>query len=363
MSEIIEYKCPACGGAMEFDSKTQKMKCPYCDTVMDVENFEDIPSQQGGNRETSDSENWAAAGGERWQSGETEGMRIYSCESCGGEIVAEETTAASTCPFCGNRIVMKGQFAGDLKPDYIIPFKMDKKAAKAAYFKHLKGKDFLPKIFRKNNHIDEMKGVYVPFWVFDAEADADITYRAEQQRTWEKGDTEYTEHKNYELRRSGKLSFSHVPVDGSKKMDDDLMESIEPYDFADAVPFHPAYLAGYMADRYDVEANACIGRAKERMKKSTDLSFEETISGYQVVRPVQTRISVDRARYWYVLYPVWLLNTTWNGNQYVFAMNGQTGKMVGDLPMDKKEFWKYTVKRAAVIGLVLYAIQWILVLM
>jgi len=360
MSDLIEYKCPACGGAMEFDSETQKMKCPFCDTERSVEAFNgDQQENKGGAAGRSV---WEALGKGQWKQGETEGMKVYSCESCGGEIVAEETTGASACPFCGNRVVMKQQFAGDLKPDYIIPFKLDKKAAKAAYHKHLTGKTFLPKIFKKENHIDEIKGVYVPFWLFDAAAEANIRYDAECIRTWENGDTEYTEHEFYQLQRSGSIRFEHIPADCSKKMDDTLMESIEPYHFKDAVPFQTAYLAGYVADRYDVEMEACIQRARERIRRSAEISFRKTVKNYHSVTVAQSRVEVQSAQYWYVLYPVWLLNTTWKEEKYLFAMNGQTGKMVGDLPFDKAAFWKYVAARGVAAGAVIYALMWALLL-
>ena len=108
----------------------------------------------------------------QWQEGEADGLRSYVCKSCGGEIVGDENTAATSCPFCGNPVVMMGQFSGALKPDLVIPFKLDKKAAKEGLKKHLTGKRFLPKIFKDQNHIDEIKGIYVPFWLFDTDVDA-----------------------------------------------------------------------------------------------------------------------------------------------------------------------------------------------
>lgn len=359
MSDMMEYKCPACGGALEFDSKIQKLKCPFCDSEIEIAEFqEEQPDRQPASEDGADSGTWKAMGGESWQEGETAGMRVYSCESCGGEIVAEKSTGATTCPFCGNRIVMKGQFAGDLKPDYIIPFKLDKKAAKDAYHRHLKGKTFLPKVFKKENHIDEIKGVYVPFWLFDVDAKADISYDAERVMTWTEGDTEYTETEFYRVQRSGSISFERIPTDGSKKMDDALMEAIEPYDFADAVPFQPAYMAGYMADRYDVDQEERMNRARERIKVSTEASFRQTVQGYDSVTPAQSTVSILSAKYWYALYPVWLLNTTWKDQKFTFAMNGQTGKIVGDLPFDKGLFWKYVAIRGTIIGAILYALMW-----
>ncbi len=270
MSEIKEYKCPACGGAMEFDSKSQKMKCPYCDTEISVDEYESliakadqvVAADAASDVETEQkkSENYTA---HDWNQDEIDNMVVYICQSCGGEITTDKNTGATTCPFCGNRVVLKGQFEGALKPDYVIPFKLDKKAAKEAYYKHLTGKAFIPSVFRQENHIDEIVGLYVPFWVFNIESEADISYDAEKIRVWKSGDTEYTEHKYYKIRRGGTIYFEHVPEDGSVKMDDALMESLEPYDFKDAVPFKSAYLAGYVADRYDVDQDECMKRAKK----------------------------------------------------------------------------------------------------
>ena len=128
MSDLREYKCPACGGAMEFDSGSQKMKCPFCDAEVSIEEFE---QEQKKNPEET---RWEAGNGAQWKEDEISGMAVYSCQSCGGEITADKTTGATTCPFCGNRVVLKGQFEGELRPDYIIPFKLDKKAAKAAAY-------------------------------------------------------------------------------------------------------------------------------------------------------------------------------------------------------------------------------------
>ena len=352
MSEIKEYKCPACGGTMEFDSKSQKMKCPYCDTEISVEEYEAM---------TAEPEKTVVADENMhdWNQEEIENMAIYICQSCGGEITADKNTGATTCPFCGNRVVLKGQFEGALKPDYVIPFKLDKKAAKEAYYKHLTGKAFIPSVFRQENHIDEIVGLYVPFWVFDITSEADITYDAEKIRVWESDDTEYTEHKYYKIHRGGSIYFEHIPEDGSLKMDDALMESLEPYDFKDAVPFKSAYLAGYVADRYDVDQKECMKRAKKRIKRSTEESFRDTVSGYHAVSPQSSTVTVRNSKASYAMYPVWLLNTTWKGQKYTFAMNGQTGKIVGDLPADEGAFWKYVGTRGFVIGAVIYIIMMI----
>lgn len=357
MADIREYKCPACGGAMEFDSSSQKMKCPYCDTEISIEDYEKMIKEQEEARQakekaaSKDSEE-----NEGWTQEELNGMVIYSCQSCGGEITADKNTGASTCPYCGNRVVFKGQFEDSLKPDYIIPFKLNKKAAKAAYEKHLENKLFVPSVFKQENHIDEIVGIYVPFWIFDMTSQGSASYSAEKTRSWTSGDTEYVEHSFYEVEREGQMSFAHIPEDASRKMADDLMESLEPYDFKTAVPFKTAYMAGYVADRYDVEVAECEERARKRAEQSMRTALRSSVKGYSTVDPKGERVYVAPAQHKYALYPVWVLNTTWKGEKFVFAMNGQSGKMIGDLPVDQKAFWRFVGIRGGILSVLAYVL-------
>jgi len=353
----MEYKCPCCGGAIAFDTTLQKLKCPYCDTEFELETLQSYDNNL--KEDQPDEMQWDTSAGSEWQAGEAEGMRVYVCKSCGGEIVAEDTTAAMSCPYCGNPVVMSQNVSGMLKPDYVIPFKLDKKAAKAAFKNYTKGKKLLPRLFHDETHIDKMQGVYVPFWLFDADADANIRYRATRVRTWSDSRYNYTETSYYSVQRGGSIGFDHVPVDGSKKMADDLMESIEPYDFSAAVPFQNAYMAGFVADKYDVDAEASIGRANERVKHSTERVFADTVQGFSSVMVENSNVQLHNGHAKYALYPVWLLNTSWNGGQYTFAMNGQTGKFVGDLPMDKGAYRKYFIMATALVGAITMALTYL----
>ncbi|MGN0634827.1 MAG: hypothetical protein ACI4I5_01265 [Acutalibacteraceae bacterium] len=358
MAVLQEYKCPNCGGAIEFNSTAQKMKCPYCDTEFDMQALAALDDQL--KNESTDNMQWETTAGGDWQDGETDGLRTYVCNSCGGEIVGDETTGATSCPFCGNPVVMMGQFSGSLKPDYIIPFKLDKNAAKEALKKHYQGKRLLPKVFKDANHIDEIKGIYVPFWLFDADADADILYNATRVSHWSDDDYDYTKTDYYSVSRSGSIGFERVPVDGSSKMADDLMESIEPFDFSQAVDFQTAYLAGYLADKYDVDAAQSINRANERIKVSTEQAFQSTVEGYATVHAESSSIRLRNGTAKYALYPVWILNTSWNGQKYTFAMNGQTGKLVGDLPLDKSALMKWRIALAGITGAVVFLISYLM---
>ena len=358
MPVLQEFKCPCCDGAIEFNADVQKMKCPYCDSEFEMEallaydaELSSLPQEDM---------TWSTAAGGEWQEGEADGLRIYCCNTCGGEIVADETTGATHCPFCGNPVVMMGQFAGNLKPDLVIPFKYDKKAAIAALQNHYKGKVLLPKVFKDENHIKEVKGLYVPVWLFDTEADAHVRYKATRIRHWSDSNYRYTETRHYSVTRAGGIGFENVPVDGSTKMDDALMESIEPFHITDAVDFQTAYLAGYLADKYDVDSEASACRANERIKRSTEDAFASTVAGYSSVIPVSSNIRLNNGRARYALYPVWVLNTVWNGETFTFAMNGQTGKMAGDLPMDKAAFTKWLFGVAGAVSAAVLALSYLL---
>lgn len=359
MSTVLQQKCPNCGGSVEFDVGAQRLKCPFCDAEFDINAFQQ-PENNGAGQ--GDSINWNSQSSQ-WALGETNGMSVYGCQSCGGEIVTDENTGATSCPYCGNQVVMKGQFSGALRPDLVIPFKLDKKAAKEALKKHYQGKKFVPKGFFDDNKLEEIKGVYVPHWLFTCDAVADASYKARIVREWSDEDYDYTETSHYDVYRSCNISFDNVPVDGSSKMPDDLMESIEPFDISQAVDFNVAYLAGYLADKYDVSVDDCVERANERIKQSADNALAATVTGYDSFDTTYVEMNVASGIYKYALYPVWLLTTKWEGKQYTFAMNGQTGKFVGNIPTDKKAVTKASLLLGAGIGAVLYGLAWLIQLL
>ena len=357
MAGLQEYKCPCCGGAIEFNSSLQKMKCPYCDTEFEMETLAAYDTELK-NEPVSDM-NWENAAGSEWDESETAALNTYVCKSCGGEIVGDENTAATACPYCGNPVVMMGKLSGSLKPDLVIPFQLDKAAAMAALKRHTSGKRLLPKVFADENHIREIKGVYVPVWLFDADAKADLRFKATRTRTWSDSNYIYTETRHFSVDRAGTIAFTGVPVDGSTKMDDTLMESIEPFDLTQAVDFQTAYLSGFLADKYDVNADQSQNRANDRIRSSTREAFASTVGGYTTVVPVSSHVNLKNGVAKYALYPVWLLTTEWNGKNYFFAMNGQTGKFVGDLPLDKAAYKKWLFGLAGAVSAACFAISYL----
>ncbi len=356
MGQLKQYKCPNCGGAIEFDSKSQKAKCPYCDTEFDIKVFEELENLEAETLNSTDEPVWDTEAGTEWSGSEEGSMKVYSCQACGGEVYADANTAALKCPYCDNPIVFTGNLSGTLKPDLIIPFKLDKKEAKKRLYDHLKDKPLLPKVFKDQNHIDEIKGVYVPFWLFDGNADGEVHYKGTKTRTWSDSNYIYTETSHYKIYRAGNMSFENIPVVGSTQMLDELMESIEPFDYSQVVDFNTAYLAGYLADKYNVTADNSKDRATTRINNTIQETLRSSVSGFDTVIEESKNLQLNNSKAKYVLLPVWLLNTTYEGKKYLFAMNGQTGKFVGDLPTDKGLYWVNFGKTAAVAAIAMFAL-------
>lgn len=348
--ELMTYKCPNCGGAILFESKTQQFQCESCMTAFTQEQLNEYDrilrnSGQPANTQPVEDFDWQSR-----QQGQTlDNVNTYVCQFCGAEIITDPTTAATECPYCNNPIIVAPQLSGGLRPDVIIPFKVTKEQAKQALNDFYKGKIFLPSEFKKANKVREIKGVYVPFWLFNCTSDANITYNATKVTHWSDSDYRYTKTDKYKLWRSGSVSFSRVPADSSEKMDDSYMDALEPFNYTELVPFDAAYLSGYMADRYDVTVEQSKPRIHSRISATTSDMFRETVKGYTTVTNDTCNIGISSGDAEYALMPVWMMNTKYKDKMYTFAINGQTGKLVGSLPVDKKKFWACFIGIASVI--------------
>ncbi len=338
--DVIEYKCPCCGAALFFASDTQNMRCDSCGNTFDVAAVQQFSEAENEAKEESRF-GWQEYGKDKEEWTNEEHMYVYTCPSCGGQIISDENTAATQCPYCDNNTIFKDRLSGAFRPDCIIPFKIEKDRAKKELEKFCKGKKLLPKEFWKQNRIEQLQGIYVPFWLFDCDSYASMQYRATHVTSWRNANYEYVRTEHYLLLRSGYLNFAKIPVDGSTKMADEYMEAIEPFDYHEAIDFHTAYLSGYLADKYDVDAEQSKPRANKRIENSVQAVFGSTTLGYTTVVPQSTVIQFDHGCIKYALLPVWMMNTTYQGKRYCFAMNGQTGKFVGELPVSRKRYWAW----------------------
>lgn len=353
--QITAYQCPNCGGPLHYEPKLKKLKCDNCGSTFTTAEIDHLYEKKNAEAVGVDNEKAQSEAAEtlQWTPDEAKHLRAYNCPSCGAQIITDDTTAASSCPYCGNPTIVPSQVEGTFKPDSLLPFQLTKEDAvnKLKDFYH--GKPLLPKAFRSDNHIQEIKGMYVPFWLYDGDAHVHIRAHATRvhTRTTSKEEITITEH--YLIIRDGIVDYNNVPADASKKMPDDFMDSIEPFDFSKLVPFQMSYLPGYLADRYDVSADKDRSRADKRMKNTAVQEAEKTIIGYATCIPEEQTVSIQSHGVHYVFLPVWMLSTQYHGKNYLFAMNGQSGKMIGDnLPTDYGKLVLYFVL-ISVIGIVI----------
>ena len=325
----IAYKCPNCASPLIYDGASAKMICAACDSQFDQEAIELLSAPDEGG--TVD----FIAPTQEYTAGDAAQMQAYHCKTCGAELITEETTTATECPYCGSPTILPDRIDGGVRPELVVPFVITWEQAQQTFEGYFKGKKLLPNIFKKDNRIAEMRRLFVPYWLFDCEAEGDIVYEAEKEHTHREGEWEETTTEHYIVRRAGRMSFVNIPVDGSVKMDDRITESLEPYDLTKAVAFQPAVLSGAMADHADVDAADCEKRAVERVERSIENALRSTVTGYSSVQVRSRRISSAGGKVTPVLLPVWLITTKKEDKVYTFAINGQTGEMTCDVPTDK----------------------------
>lgn len=343
----VNYKCPNCSAPLSYQPGKETITCEYCGAELETKAVEELyakaEERANARAELAEKEWDTQQAGGQWSDEDVSGLRTLVCSSCGAEIVADMNTMSTHCAYCGNPTMIPQKFTGDLRPDYIIPFKKTKEEAIAALKEFYKGKPLLPSGFDSANRLEQVQPMYVPFWLFDARVDAHASFHATTDNTYETSDEIVTVTRHYECDRAGKMAFAHIPVDGSQKMDDDYMESIEPFDYGEMVPFTQAYMTGFLADKYDVDADASVPRADNRVEQSAIGVLADTVTGYDMVECKNSSICKEEGAVAYAMAPVWILTTRYQDKPYTFMMNGQTGKTVGSLPIDKKKSLLYTL--------------------
>lgn len=357
-SRVLEYKCPCCNARLYFGGNTQKLTCEYCDNTFDLETVRAF--NESANQQSVEEVSWDAPSAQEWAEEEQQSMRAFQCPACGGEIVTEETTAATFCPYCDNPTIMPSRLSGDLKPDAVLPFQTSKEDAKEAFLRLCKGKPLLPKFFTQEQRLEKITGMYVPFWLYDCDADFDGSYQATRIHRWSDSEYDYTKTDHFLLRRGAKAAFNGIPMDGSSKMDDAFMESIEPFDYSQLANFDTAYLTGYLADKYDVPSQQGEDRIRQRVNEALEDALQSSLLGYDTVVPTSRQLQVRHSKAKYVLMPVWMLNTNYRGKVYTFAMNGQTGRMTGNLPICPKRTAAWFAGICTGVTVLSMLLQWLI---
>lgn len=331
-ASVLEFKCPCCSAPLVFGANVQKLTCEYCDNTFDLETVEAYNQQP----EDSEQFQWEDSTQSGWSQEEAAHLQVFQCPACGGELVADENTVASFCPYCENPTILPARLVGGLKPDAILPFQTQKKDAQAALQKLCRGKVLLPKGFVDEQRLEKITGIYVPFWLYACDAEVDAAYQATRVHRWSDAKFDYVKTEHFRLRRQAGGQFIGIPMDGSSKMEDSFMESIEPFDYEQLTDFQMGYLSGFLADKYDVPAENGKERIRQRVDAALNDRLQESLFGFDTIIPSGKHLCVGHTSSRYVLLPVWMLNTNYRGKRYTFAMNGQTGKITGSLPICPK---------------------------
>lgn len=317
------YKCPNCGGGLKFDPDIQKSRCEFC-----LSTFTD--SELAKLSQAIDDKAKKAAEAES----EHSHLKGYTCDSCGAEVVTEETTSATFCYYCHNPVLLTERLTGDFKPTRIVPFTYDREKATDAFLKWAKKRKFVPKTFYSNSQLEKITGVYLPYWMADVEADVDILGKGINRRTWRVGDTEYTEHKEFAIARQGKIDVNNVHEVAMRKIDKGLIDSISPYDETSAIDFSMSYLSGFLAEKYDIPKDEVQPALEEKAREFSRLLVQESIGSYDQVQLERDQLDLTIKGWNYALLPAWIMTYIFKGKTYVYAVNGQTGKAHGELPVD-----------------------------
>ena len=331
--KTVVYRCPNCAAALEYDNSLGKFKCFYCDSTF---SDGDIHNYFKDNEETDLSGNEPELDAEQQLTEEFTGQSaLYSCPNCGAGVICDSLTASTRCHFCHTPVILSGRLSGEYRPTLIIPFSTTKQTAENKFQEYLKGKFLLPNGFKHEVRIHSMSALYVPYWLKSGLTDAHLDATGKIIRTWTTGNVRYTHTKIYNVTRDVEFAFIRVPCDGSKRIDDSLMESIEPFNYAGLKPFSMSYLSGCAAEKYDVDKTQAAPRIDERVRKAAEEELRRLTSVYTSLEQVRLQVTYRQQQIVYALLPVWFFNYNYKGKDYSFAMNGQTGTMFGELPVSK----------------------------
>lgn len=320
--QALQLKCPNCGAAVEFKPDAGRFICDFCGS-----DFTEEQINAANERERK------ALFSENAENDFSRHTNLYLCQSCGAEIVADENTAATFCHYCHSPVSLKGRVSGALQPELILPFKYTRSLAEKAFRDWCGKKWFLPSDFTSAGQLEKMVGLYVPFWLADCFVNATVKCDAKNVSSHVSGNYRITHTRVYSVERGAVMEYRGVPADGSKKLEDQLMDAIEPFDYSRFVPFNMNYFSGFYADKYDVDKETAFPRIKERMRQGAEQALMNDISGYTSVSKLSSNMQVQKATWHYAMLPVWFMTYIHGGKKYFFALNGQTGKIAGIPPV------------------------------
>ena len=344
--EASEYKCPNCGAYLTFSPEKQGVVCEYCDSEFSMEEIKKIYAELDAITEEP------AVAEEKEEFAEH--TNLYHCSSCGAQIMADDQQTALFCYYCHNPVILAGKMTGDFKPDKVIGFQFSRDQALGAFKKWCGKRKFVPNDFKSSQQLEKMTGLYVPFWVADCDVDAQYQAIGKKVRSWISGNYRYTETKEYQVVRNARVLTRGVPADGESKIDDQLMEAIEPYDYSDVQDFSMSYLTGFFADKYDVDRAGVFPRIRERVDKVSRDIIHNSVKGYSSVSVKTENYNIVKTDWQYMMLPVWFMSYKYKDKVYEFAMNGQTGKVAGTPPLSKPKLAAFSSILGLIAGIILF---------
>lgn len=312
------YECPNCGGNLKFDISSQQLACAYCNAEFDPYSVE---KEKDAEESTSYD------------------VTIFICPQCGGEIYSTDHTAAGFCSFCGASTILTSRLQRKQRPGYIIPFKKTKEDCKKAYSKMMKHAIFAPRELKNAKYIDSFRGIYMPYWIYDIIQQGPVRLRGKQENR--EGD--YIVTKYYNLQMNLDFSYKGMSYDASSSFADNISERIAPFDVKNMKEFTPSFLSGFYADTADVESVVYEEEAGVDAEDRTIAFIKKSpkMKGYQIqdddskiANMIDTCFDGKNS----AMFPVWFLAYR-NKDRVAYAtVNGQTGKVVADLPVDIKKY-------------------------
>lgn len=341
------YKCPNCGAPLVYQPGEEKSACEFCSSSYTIEELEAFMAEEERNE--------ASEQREKVQENEqeiSEEVMGYHCESCGAEVVTDNTTTATFCYYCHNPVLITSRLKGDFKPDIILPFKINKDKAQETFLNWAKSKKYVPSSFYSSSQLEKITGIYLPYWMANVDTSFDVKGTGERTRVWTSGDTEYTETKSYTLHRSGDLSINNVGELAFTKIDKGMIDSITPYNESECKDFSMPYLTGFFAESYDIQKEDLEDNIRNRIKTYANNLLVNSAENYDYVSFDSASIDNDITKWNYALLPAWILTYHYLGKTYVYAINGQTGEAFGELPLDQKKL----AISSGIIGFVILAI-------
>ena len=342
---LDSYKCSKCGGYMNFDASSGKLRCLSCKQEEVVENYESQFEAYACHDENN-----------VYQDNEA---RQYLCRQCGSVIITDNRSAVSDCPFCGNQTSLGERLSGEEAPARVIPFKISEKEAARAFKKWCRKLPFSPQDFPKGQEVRKVIGIYFPVMCYDLRAQGEVLVDALHRKKLSTEEDVREEVSHYHLYRRNDLVFRQMSVSNSGNVSDSLLDQLSPYDFQQAEVFSPVHLSRHFAEKNVKSSAEVFPIAEKKTMQYVEEHILNSIHDYEEAAIDEKKYQIGKSSSKYVLLPVWMVKYDCGNGEYIFAMNGQTGKIAIDPPKS----WIKIGTGVALIALVAFLLLRIITLL